>query len=63
MIWYFTIVSDDEKQSVTCPLTLTNTSSSRLAFKVKTTHRNRYLVRPNQALLNIDASAEIDGKS
>jgi hypothetical protein len=54
-------VTADESLTPKCMLRLSNTSNAKVAFKVKTTHRHRYLVRPNQALLESGQSTEIEG--
>lgn len=41
-------------------LTVTNISSSNVAFKVKTTNQQRYIVRPNVGVIQIGDTVDID---
>lgn len=41
-------------------LTITNTSTERIVFKVKTTQPTWYFVRPNQQLLDVGESEEVN---
>ncbi|CAM9678494.1 unnamed protein product, partial [Choristocarpus tenellus] len=41
-------------------LTLTNDSFTEIAFKVKTTEPKRYLVRPNQGLIDVGTSEKVN---
>ena len=40
-------------------LKIRNTSTGRIAFKVKTTKPKRYLVRPNQGLIDVDRDSTV----
>ena len=52
----FTLQRDTSTKTT---LRITNTSSTRIAFKVKTTQPTVYYVRPNQSLLDVGQSEDI----